>query len=422
MSDPAPISEEAVASLMAERCPESGFSGRRVLVIIPDGTRTAPVGMLFRALHRQLAPAVACLDVMVALGTHPPMTEEAIRRRLEISGEEREGPYRAVKFLNHQWDRPEALREIGTISGERIEELTGGLFAMDVPVEVNRHLFDYDRLIILGPVFPHEVAGFSGGNKYLFPGVSGPRLLNFFHWLGAMVTNPRTIGHKRTAVRRVIDHAAGMVEVPRQCFSMVVRHGGLGGLFEGTPERSWEEASELSRRWHIRHCPRPFHTILSCAPPMYGDLWVGGKCMYKLEPVLADDGELVIFAPHIREVSPTHGERILRLGYHCRDFFLERWDRYRSEPWGVLAHLTHVYGQGTCRDGVERPRARVTLATGLGPEVCRRLNLGWRDPESIRIGDFAGREEEGILHVPRAGEELFQLQDPPVWARPDSRT
>ncbi len=416
------VPEEEVAALMAERCPESAVSGQRLLAIIPDGTRTAPVGLLFRSLFRQVAARAARLDVMVALGTHPPMSEEAICRRLEITREEREGRYREVRFHNHRWRDPEALRLVGALSRETIRELTGGRFDQEVPVEVNRRLFEYDRLIILGPVFPHEVAGFSGGNKYLFPGVSGPRLLDFFHWLGALETSPRTIGHKRTAVRRVIDAAAGLVDVPKQCFCMVVGEGGaLEGLFEGAPEEAWEEASELSRLRHIRYCPRPFHTILSCAPPMYGDLWVGGKCMYKLEPVLADGGELIIYAPHIGEVSPTHGDRILRLGYHCRDYFLGQWDRFRHEPWGVLAHLTHVYGQGTFADGAERPRARVTLATGLDREVCRRLNLGWRDHRSLDARDFSGRESEGVLHVPKAGEHLYRLENPPAWDRPASR-
>ena len=80
--------------------------------------------------------------------------------------------------------------------------------------EINRRLFDYDQVIIVGPVFPHEVVGFSGGNKYLFPGVSGPEVLNFFHWLGAVVTNPMIIGNKWTPVRKVVDRAAAMVSVP----------------------------------------------------------------------------------------------------------------------------------------------------------------------------------------------------------------
>jgi hypothetical protein len=149
---------------------------------------------------------------------------------------------------------------------------------------------------------------------------------------------------------------------------------------------------------------------------MYDELWTGGKCMYKLEPVLADGGELIIYAPHITEVCVSHGKVILEVGYHCRDYFLNQWEKFKSHPWGVLAHSTHVYGLGTFEKGVETPRARVTLATGIPPDICRRINLGYRDPDTISLDDYANREDEGILLVPKAGEMLFQLKTPPKWA------
>ncbi len=413
------VSSAEVAALIARRCPVENYAGKRVLVIIPDSTRTAPVGMVFKALFEQISEATSALDIMIALGTHQPMSEAAICDRIEITADERKTKYASVQFFNHEWDNPDALREIGKITKEQLDSLTEGRFSMDIPVEINRRLYDYDQIIILGPVFPHEVVGFSGGNKYLFPGVSGPKLLNFFHWLAAVISNPKIIGHKWTAVRKVINYAGGLVDLPKQCFCMVVQDGGLGGIFEGTPETAWDGASDLSKELHVTYKSRSFHTILSCAPPMYDELWVGGKCMYKLEPVLADGGELIIYAPHIKEVSLTHGDHIYSIGYHCRDYFLKQWDRFRDDSWGVLAHSTHVYGQGTYENGVETPRAQVTLATGLSPEQCARLNLGYRDPASIRPEDYANRESEGVLLVPKAGEELFQLENPPSWARPD---
>ena len=243
---------------------------------------------------------------------------------------------------------------------------------MDVPVNVNRRLFEYDQIIIAGPVFPHEVVGFSGGNKYLFPGVSGPEVLNFFHWLGAVVTNPMIIGNKWTPVRKVVDRAGSMVTVPKLCFCMVVDHAQLAGLFVGSPESAWDQASELSRRLHITYKDHPFHTVLSCAPKMYDELWVGGKCMYKLEPVVADGGELIIYAPHIHEISLTHGALIRKIGYHCRDYFLKQWDKFKDISWGVLAHSTHVRGIGTYEDGVEHCRVQVTLATGIPRRSARK--------------------------------------------------
>ena len=406
-----------VKEIVAGACPPESYRKKRVLLIVPDGTRSAPIGMVFEALHERLAPVVQGLDVLVALGTHQPMSEAAICQRLEISEAQRRETYGRVKFFNHAWDNPDALQQVGTLTAAEISELTNGLFAMDVPVEINRILFDYDQVIIVGPVFPHEVVGFSGGNKYLFPGVAGPQILNFFHWLGAVVTNPMIIGNKWTPVRKVVDRAGAMVKVAKQCFCLVVAPDhGLAGLFAGTPEAAWDQASDLSRQIHITFKDRPFSTILSCAPPMYDELWTAGKCMYKLEPVLADGGELIIYAPHLDEVCVSHGKHIEAIGYHCRDYFLKQWDQFKHYPWGVLAHSTHVRGIGVFEDGVERCRARVTLASRIPAETCRRINLGYRDPKTVRPEDFANREDEGVLLVPKAGEMLFRLKHPPAWA------
>ena len=411
------LTEADVRATVSQALTGAGLAGKRVLLIVPDATRTAPVGLMFRTIHDLIGGETAALDVMIALGTHPAMSAEAVNRRLEITAEERAGRYARVRMLNHAWDDPAALTSLGTIPAREISELSGGLFERDVPVTINRAVHDYDRLLIVGPVFPHEVVGFSGGSKYLFPGISGPEILNFFHWLGAVITNPKIIGHKWTPVRRVVDRAASMVPVATTAFCLVVHEHKLAGLYAGSPEDAWSQAADHSARVHIVRKPRPFHTVLSRAPRMYDDMWVGGKCMYKLEPVVADGGELIVYAPHIREVSTVHGALIERIGYHTRDYFLKQWERFNDEPWGVLAHSTHVRGIGTFEDGVERDRVRVTLATQIPEAVCRRINLGYRDPASIRVEDYADREDEGVLYVPSAGEMLYRLDDPPAWAR-----
>jgi nickel-dependent lactate racemase len=146
-------------------------------------------------------------------------------------------------------------------------------------------------------------------------------------------------------------------------------------------------------------------------PEMYEDLWTGAKGMYKMEPAIADGGEVVIYAPHIREVSYVHSRMIEEIGYHCRDYFLAQWDKFSSYPGGILAHSTHVKGQGTynAATGVETPRIKVTLATGISEERCRRINLGYLDPASIDIEQWRARQNDGWLVVPRAGEMLYRV-------------
>jgi nickel-dependent lactate racemase len=407
------LGADDVGQLVAAACPAADYRGKRVLLIIPDSTRTAPIGMMFRLLHEQMGGVTAAMDILIALGTHRAMTEEEICVRLEISLEERRTKYARVQFFNHEWDNPAALKSLGVIPKEEIRKLSEGLFEMDVPVTVNRRVDDYDQIIIVGPVFPHEVVGFSGGNKYLFPGISGPEVLNFFHWLGAVITTVGVIGHKWTPVRRVVDRAGSMVTTPKLCFALVVAKGGLAGVYAGAPEAAWDQAVDLSAQHHIVRKDRSFHTILSCAPEMYDELWVGAKCMYKLEPVLAEGGELIIYAPHLKDVSVIHGKVIGEIGYHCRDYFLKQWDRFKDMPWGVLAHSTHVFGLGTYENGVEKARARVTLATGIPEAECRAINLGYRDWRTIDVASYAGREHEGVLLVPKAGETLYRLNEAP---------
>ncbi len=412
------VTPDQVESLVQSYVAKAGLSGKRVLVIVPDNTRTAPVGQLFKAFHAAVKGkgTASKVDIMIALGTHPAMGEEAILQRMEWTMDDRAGRYSRVEVFNHTWDQAPSLHRLGVIPKEEISELSGGLFSMDVPVDINRKVFDYDVLVVMGPVFPHEVVGFSGGNKYFFPGIGGPEILNFFHWLGAVVTNPMIIGNKWTPVRKVVDRAAALIPLEKHCFCFVVDDKHYHGLFAGSPEAAWDAASELSKTIHIEYKDKPFHTVLSRAPLMYDELWVAGKCMYKLEPVVADGGELIIYAPHLKEVSEVHGELIREIGYHCRDYFLKQWDKFKHYPWGTLAHSTHVHGIGTYQNGVETPRVRVTLATQISPEECKKINLGYHDPATLCIEDFKNREDEGILYVPKAGEKLYHLKNKPVWA------
>jgi nickel-dependent lactate racemase len=406
------LSEDEVRELIVQGFASVEIKGKRVVIIIPDSTRTAPLPLFFRLFHEVIGGQVAALDYLIALGTHPPMGEEAIVRLVGVTAEERRDKYAGINIFNHRWDLPDALTTIGTITADEIETITGGLMRQDVPITLNKTIFNYDLAVICGPVFPHEVVGFSAGNKYFFPGIGGAEVINFTHWLGAVITSMKVIGTKYTPVRQVIDRAASFINVPTLCFSMVVRDEGLAGLYVGSPQESYSQAADLSARLHIIYVDKPFKQILSVMPRMYDDLWTGAKGMYKLEPVVADGGEVIIYAPHITEVSYTHGKIIDRIGYHTRDYFLKQMERFVDIPGGVMAHSTHLKGIGTYdpESEVEVPRIQVTLATGIPEERCRRINLGYIDPATIVPEEWAGREDEGILLVRKAGEMLYRLR------------
>jgi nickel-dependent lactate racemase len=407
------LSEEEVYQICSQALQVAKIDDRRILAVIPDLSRSAPMDIMFRTVYTLLVDRARRLDFIIASGTHPPLSEQAINRRVGITREERKSRYARARFFNHHWQQAEQLKYVGTISADEVAQISGGLIRQKVDISVNKMVFDYDLLMIIGPTFPHEVVGFSGGNKYLFPGIAGQDIIDMFHWLGALITNPRIIGYVDTPVRKIVDKAASLLPVEKICLSLVVKEKGLAGLFIGTPEEAWRAAADLSRQIHIIYKEHPFKKVLSCAPAMYEDMWTGGKCMYKLEPVVADGGELIIYAPHIKEISVTHGAVLETIGYHVRDYFAKQMDKFRQVPGGVMAHSTHVKGIGTFEKGAERPRIKVTLATGIPEKICKKINLGYLDPALVNPDDWKNREEEGILYVPRAGEILYRLKEDP---------
>ncbi len=404
------LTDDEAREIVREGLGTLAVDGKRVLILIPDGTRTMPMPLMFGLFQELLAPRAAALDYLVALGTHPPMSDAQLSKL--VGQAVVNGQVGRSQVFNHEWGNPSNLVTLGVIPADAIRQITGGLMAQDVPVKLNKLILDYDQLVICGPVFPHEVVGFSGGNKYFFPGIAGPEIINFTHWLGAVITNYKVIGSGYTPVRAVIDRAAAFIDRSVACFGLVVTHGGLAGLYFGAPQEAWQSASALSAQKHIVYVGQPFKRVLSIMPEMYDDLWTAAKGMYKMEPAVADGGEVVIFAPHLTEVSYTHGKLIDETGYHCRDYFLKQWDKFKDYPGGVLAHSTHVKGLGQydAATGVETPRIRVTLATGIPEERCRRINLGYLDPKTVNVHDWQGREDEGILVVPRAGEMLYRVK------------
>jgi nickel-dependent lactate racemase len=405
------LTEEGVESIIREGSPAGLYENKRVLVLTPDATRTCPLPMMVRAIRRTIGERCARLDFMVALGTHTPLAPERILSLYGITSPRRDFPLST--FFNHEWDRPETFRRLGTLAAGEVEALSGGVLSEEVPIEINRRIFDYDLVLIAGPVFPHEVVGYSGGAKYLFPGISGGEFLHFFHWLGAVISTKKIIGIKETPVRRVIDRALEMVGVPVHCLAMVVNPDArLCGLYAGDTREAWSRAADLSSRVHVVTKPKPFHLVLGAAPAMYDEIWTAGKVMYKLEQVVAEQGTLIIYAPHIHEVSRTWGRWIEAVGYHIREYLLAHMDRLRETPRGVLAHLTHVRGTGTYEGGVERPAVQLVLATSIPEELCRRINVGYMDPRRIRLADYMNKEEQGILFVDHAGEILHRLAAP----------
>ena len=406
------LSSEEVREICATTVADLPLDGKRVLVLIPDHTRHAPIDVFFHVLAGLLCPRVKSLDFLVATGTHHPMGPEHLYHHVGITKAEHVAHFPNVGFFNHEHDNTAALATLGTLAGSEIAKLTDGLFDQDINITINRKAVEYDHILIVSPVVPHEAMGFAGGNKYFFPGIGGLGLIETFHWLAAVITNPVVNGVKDTPTRRVIDRASTFLQTPRTCFAFAVdEQHRLACLFVGEPRTAWSLAADYSARLHIKYMAKSYRQIIGVTPEIYDDIWVGGKAMYKLEPIVADGGEVIIYGPHIRELSFTHGKAIMRVGYHVKDFFMKQWKRFSTESKLILAHSTNVRGIGTFDNGGEHPRISVTLATSIPEEVCRKVNLGYRDPRSMNLDRLRAEQDDEMLVVENAGQVLHRLRN-----------
>ena len=404
------LSPEQVTQFLAEQLAGCDLDGRSLCVLVPDGTRSCPVPLLMRAVHTAVHGRVSHLTVVVALGTHGAMTPDELGRLLGYSERGLDATYPRTTVRNHEWWDDDTFVRLGRIEAERVGELSGGLLERGADVRVNRAVVEHDVVLVVGPVFPHEVVGFSGGNKYFFPGVAAQELTDLTHWLGALITSSQIIGTTGiTPVRALIDEAASLI--PSQTLALCVVTSDADQLHSasfGEPRAAWSAAAAVSAETHVRYLDAPVRRVLSVIPPKYPDIWTAAKGFYKVEPVVADGGEVILYAPHVTQIAAMHPE-IDEIGYHCRDFFVKQWDRYRHLHWGVLAHSTHLRGAGSYDEQHgERLRVRVTLATGIPEAVVRKANLDYLDPADVDVAAFDA--DADTLVLPRAGEVLFRLR------------
>jgi nickel-dependent lactate racemase len=412
-SPEADLSPDGLRRIVEESLVEIG-PGSRVLAIVPDKTRDDNTDLLFPfAVEFLQSRKIEQLDALIAQGTHVPMTPNEKRVKLGI------GDGNVVpgfgRVFDHYWSVSDELIQIGELSREYVADLTGGIYKKSIPLRINRLLApgNYDYVLVFGATVPHEVAGFAGGAKYFFPGVAGPELTHATHWLGALAGIENTIGLIETPTRRLIEAAADFVPSKIICFTTVITRETddrlrAHALFVGDFRTSLRRAAEISREVHIKYTGRKYPRVIALLDEHYDELWVGGKASYKLGGIIEPGGELIIFAPGLRCLSETHGELIERYGYGV----IERMQELVAESGEleenlcVAAHLAHVAFAGReSETGDIVPRFRITLASQIEEEICRRVNLGYLDYRKFRLDDY--RHDPDTLIVERAGRDLY---------------
>jgi lactate racemase len=403
-----PSDLDAIAGSAIEQVPR----GARVLAVIPDRTRDDNTDVLFPIVSKHLARIGASrLDALVAQGTHPAMVDAD--KREKIGWGKADLPLLGEVF-DHHWDRPDNLSSIGTLSSTEVSLLTDGLVDQAVAVRLNSRVADgsYDVIFVLGATVPHEVAGFAGGAKYFFPGVAGPELTHLTHWLGALATIERVIGRVETPTRRMIEAAGALVPVPVIAFTSVVTRDPAGlttrALFTGDVRETVRRAAAVSSDVHIKYAGRRYRRVVALLDPHYDELWVGGKASYKLGAIIEPGGELIIYAPHLKHISITHGRLIEKYGYAPLEQVREMIDG-SDELRGnlcVAAHLAHVaYAGMKNAKGEYEPRYRISLASQVTEETCRRVRLGFLDYRTFDPYQFGADPDTFI--VENAGRDLY---------------
>jgi nickel-dependent lactate racemase len=389
----------------------------RVLAILPDKTRDDNTDILFPFAAEVLAAReVAQFDALIAQGTHMPMTEA--EKRAKIGLREGESAPGLGQIYDHQWNRPEELVTLGELSAARVTELTGGLITAAVKVNLNRLLGPgiYDTVLVFGATVPHEVAGFAGGAKYFFPGVAGPDLTHATHWLGALASIENVIGRVETPTRHMIEAAAELVPARVISLNSVVSRGDDNrlrphALFAGDVRQAFRRAAEVSRQVHIKYTGRKYKRVVALLDEHYDELWVGGKASYKLGGIIEAGGELIIYAPHLRAISETHGLLIEKYGYAPLDRVREMvaLSTELQENLAVAAHLAHVsYAGERDESGRVIPRFRITMASALDEATCNRVNLGFMDHREFRRENYDS--DPDTLVVERAGRDLYLVE------------
>ena len=405
------LSPQELRAIVTEALGEIG-PGERVLAIVPDKTRDDNTDQLLPFAAEILAQKkVGCFDALIAQGTHGPMSEA--EKRLKI-GWSKIAPDAIGNIFDHQWDRENELVTIGELSAAQIADLTDGLMHEAVSVRINALLAPgtYDTVLVFGATMPHEVAGFAGGAKYFFPGVAGPELTHLTHWLGALATIENVIGRIETPTRRVIEAAAAFVSPRIISFTSVSTRNSEGlrthALFAGDLYEAFRRAAGVSSQVHIKRIGRKYKRVVALLDRHYDELWVGGKASYKLGSIIEAGGELIIYAPHLKQLSATHGHLIEKYGYAPLEQVREMVagsDELRANLC-VAAHLAHVsYGSTSNAAGQLTPRYRITLASGVSEAACLRVNLGFLNHQGFKLEDY--RADSETLVVEDAGRDLY---------------
>ena len=391
-----------------------GRTLRHALIIPPDFTRFhSNAGYITNVYYHALCEMGCEVDILPALGTHVPVTqEEAAIMFGDI-------PYE--KFIPHNW-RSDVVR-LGEVPAAFLEEITEGLWHESVDVEVNRLVMDekYDIIISPGQVVPHEVIGMANHSKNLFVGVGGSDMINKSHMVGAVYGMERMMGKDHTPVRRIFDY--GMEHFLKKrpilfVLTVCTAPGGnirTHGLFIGDTRKVLEAAIELAQEKNIDFVDTGIKKcVVYLDPAEFKSTWLGNKSVYRTRMAIADGGELVVLAPGIERFGEDDlvDELIRKYGYRGRIRILEEFNKPENQDlrdnMGAAAHLIHGSSDDrftityAVRDITKEEVEGVGFQAADYDEMARRY-----DPAKLQYGYNTLPDGEEIYFIPNPALGLW---------------
>lgn len=321
----------------------------KVLIIPPDFTRFHSMAGKITKMYYDLLKDSCAVDIMPALGTHDPMTEEECS---EMFGDI---PY--DKFIVHDW-KNDVIR-LGEVPADFVGDVSEGLFNRSIPVEVNKRIAEggYDLIISIGQVVPHEVVGMANYSKNVFVGCGGNGMINSSHMLGAVYGMERIMGKDFSPVRKVYDYAENnfIQDIPLIYFLTVTTAKGddvdIHGVFTGRSRKIFEEAVTLSQKVNLNYLDEaPAKMVVYLNEKEFKSTWLGNKSIYRTRMAIADGGELIVIAPGVHKFGEdAHIDSLIRrYGYKGRIRILElsKEEDDLKENLAAAAHLIHGSSDG----------------------------------------------------------------------------
>jgi nickel-dependent lactate racemase len=398
---------------------------RRVLVVPPDHTRLhSRGGEIAALLDRMLGALGVAVDVMPALGTHRPLGPAECRMLFGHA-------ITVDRLLAHRWR--DDVAEIGEIPADEVDAIVGRSLGLSLPVVVNSALVsgEYDLVVAVGQVVPHEVAGFGGYTKHVVIGLGGRETIHRSHLIGAVYGIEETLGRADTPVRRLLDLAFDRFLEPRRrvLFLLTVVEaaeagdgGTLRGLFVGeggtgsSGGGAYEAAAALASAVNITHVADPFRVCVAYMNPLeFHSTWLANKAIYRTRLAMADGGELVVVAPGVDRFGEDEAidALIRRHGYRGRDAALRAMadDPELAGNLAAAAHLIHGSTEG-------RFTVRYCPGPGLGRADIEGVGYEYVTPEQVeaRFGSRSGRDADGrpFVAIANAGLGLWREGVPSI--------